>query len=120
MTVDGDRLILDFEGSDTRPYISGWSTFGNTRGNAIAQLASLVDPSIPKNEGFFDCVELRGPSGGCCLNPVEPKPRRARAPTIRASRSATPSRWRWAQTVPERCAPQTYKFGGSPRQMWRP
>src|SRR5438067_1928816 len=59
VTVDGDRLVLDFAGSDERPEISGWSTYGNTRGNAIAQLASLVDPSIPKNEGFFDCVELR-------------------------------------------------------------
>ena len=73
VTVEGDHLIIDFEGSDERPEISGWSTFGNTRGNAIAQLASLVDPSIPKNEGFFDCVELRVPVGRR-LNPTEGKP----------------------------------------------
>ena len=30
---------------------------------------SLVDPSIPKNEGFFDCIDLRVPLG-CCLNPT--------------------------------------------------
>ena len=73
VTVAGDRLIIDFDGSDTRPDIQAWSTFGNTRGNAIAQLASLVESSIPKNEGFFDCVELRVPEG-CCLNPAEGKP----------------------------------------------
>jgi N-methylhydantoinase B len=50
VTVDGDHLVIDFAGSDDRPHISAWSTFGNTRGNAIAQLASLVDPTIPKNE----------------------------------------------------------------------
>ena len=30
-------------------------------GYTIAQLASLVDPTIPKNEGFFDCIDLRVP-----------------------------------------------------------
>jgi N-methylhydantoinase B len=73
ITVDGDRLIVDFDGSDTRPEIQAWSTFGNTRGYTIAQLASLVDPSIPKNEGFFDCVDLRVPEG-TCVNPTEGKP----------------------------------------------
>ena len=62
VTVDGDRLIVDFDGSDDRPDIQAWSTFGNTRGYTIAQLASLVDPTIPKNEGFFDCVDLRIPA----------------------------------------------------------
>src|SRR4051794_17897491 len=73
ITVDGDHLIIDFAGSDERPEIQAWSTYGNTRGYTIAQLASLVDPSIPKNEGFFDCVELRIPEG-TCVNPVEGKP----------------------------------------------
>jgi N-methylhydantoinase B len=73
VTVDGDRLVVDFDGSDRRPEIQAWSTFGNTRGYTIAQLASLVDPSIPKNEGFFDCVDLRVPEG-TCVNPTEGKP----------------------------------------------
>ncbi len=113
---DGDRRSSsDFEGSDTRPYISGWSTFGNTRGNAIAQLASLVDPSIPKNEGFFDCVELRVPLGSC-LNPVEPKPVSSGThhPGVEVGDAIAVA---MAQIIPERCAPQTYKFSGQ-RQMW--
>jgi N-methylhydantoinase B len=115
VTVDGDHLILDFAGSDERPEISGWSTFGNTRGNAIAQLASLVDPSIPKNEGFFDCVELRVPEGSC-LNPREGKPVSSGThhPGVEVGDAIALA---FSQIIPERCAPQTYKFG-SPRQMY--
>ena len=115
ITVDGENLILDFGGSDERPEISGWSTFGNTRGNAIAQLASLVDPSIPKNEGFFDCVDLRVPLG-CCLNPVEGKPVSSGThhPGVEVGDAIAVA---MSQIIPERCSPQTYKFG-SPRQMY--
>lgn len=115
VTVDDDRLIIDFAGSDERPHIAAWSTFGNTRGNAIAQLASMVDPSIPKNEGFFDCVELRVPLG-CCLNPVEGKPVSSGThhPGVEVGDAIAVA---MSQIIPERCAPQTYKFG-SPRQMY--
>lgn len=115
VTVDDDRLIIDFAGSDERPHIAAWSTFGNTRGNAIAQLASMVDPSIPKNEGFFNCVELRVPLG-CCLNPVEGKPVSSGThhPGVEVGDAIAVA---MSQIIPERCAPQTYKFG-SPRQMY--
>ena len=84
----GDRLIVDFDGSDDRPEIQAWSTFGNTRGYIDRPArVSLVDPSIPKNEGFFDCIDLRV-AAGSCVNPAEGKPVRA-ARTIPASRSAT-------------------------------
>ena len=99
ITVDGDKLIVDFAGSDDRPEINAWSTFGNTRGYTIAQLASLVDPSIPKNEGFFDCIDLRVPEG-TLREPGRRASRSARAPTIPASRSATRSRSRWRRSSP--------------------
>jgi N-methylhydantoinase B len=115
VTVDGDRLIVDFAGSDERPNIQAWSTFGNTRGYTIAQLASLVDPTIPKNEGFFDCVELRVPEG-TCVNPTPGKPVSSGThhPGVEVGDAIALA---MAQIVPERCAPQTYKYG-SPRQMW--
>lgn len=115
ITVDGDRLIIDFEGSDTRPDINAWSTFGNTRGNVIAALASLVDPSIPKNEGFFNCIELRVPEG-CCLNPVEGKPVSSGThhPGVEVGDAIAIA---MSKIIPDRCCPQSYKFG-SPRQMW--
>jgi N-methylhydantoinase B len=115
ITVEGDRLIIDFEGSDTRPDITAWSTFGNTRGNVIAQLASLVDPSIPKNEGFFNCIELRVPLG-CCLNPPEGKPVSSGThhPGVEVGDAIALA---MSRIIPDRCCPQSYKFG-SPRQMW--
>ena len=58
ITVDGERLTIDYTGSDTRPELQAWSTFGNTRGYTVAQIASMMDPEIPKNEGFFDSIEL--------------------------------------------------------------
>ena len=115
ITVDGDRLIIDFDGSDTRPDIKAWSTFGNTRGNVIAQLASLVDPSIPKNEGFFNCIDLRVPEG-CCLNPTEGKPVSSGThhPGVEVGDAIAIA---MSKILPDRCCPQSYKFG-SPRQMW--
>ena len=115
VTVDGDRLIVDFDGSDDRPDIQAWSTFGNTRGYTIAQLASLVDPTIPKNEGFFDCVDLRAPLG-TCVNPVEGKPVSSGThhPGVEVGDAIA---FAMSQILPDRCAPQTYKYG-SPRQMW--
>jgi N-methylhydantoinase B len=115
ITVDGDHLIVDFEGSDTRPEISGWSTYGNTRGQVVAQMASLVDPTIPKNQGFFDCLELRVPYGSC-LNPPEGKPVSAGThhPGVEVCDAIAVA---MSEIIPDRACPQVYKFG-SPRQMW--
>src|SRR5687767_9040001 len=36
ITVAGDHLTIDFTGSDMRPELQAWSTYGNTRGYTIA------------------------------------------------------------------------------------
>jgi N-methylhydantoinase B len=115
VTVQGDHLTVDFTGSDSRPEIQGWSTFGNTRGYVIAQLASLVDPTIPKNEGFFDCIELIVPEG-TCVNPTVGRPVSSGThhPGVEVGDAIALA---LAQIIPDRCTPQTYKIG-SPRQMW--
>ncbi|MGH9112023.1 MAG: hydantoinase B/oxoprolinase family protein [Acidimicrobiales bacterium] len=115
VTVAGDHLVVDFTGSDTRPEIQAWSTFGNTRGYVIAQLASLVDSSIPKNEGFFDCIDLIVPEG-TCVNPVPGKPVSSGThhPGVEVGDAIALA---LSQIIPDRCTPQTYKLG-SPRQMW--
>jgi N-methylhydantoinase B len=115
VTVTGDRLTVDFAGSDDRDDIRAWSTFGNTRGYTISQLASLVDPTIPKNEGFFDCIDLRVPEG-TCVNPAPGKPVSAGThhPGVEVGDAIALA---MAQILPDRCAPQTYKYG-APRQMW--
>src|SRR4030095_16838841 len=109
VTVEGSNLALDFTGSDERPEIQAYSTFGNTRGYAVAQLASMMDPSIPKNEGFFDSIDLIVPKG-CCLNP--PEGRSVAAGTHQPGTEVGEAIARaLQQVVPERSCPQVYKMG---------
>ena len=109
ITVDGERLTIDFTGSDTRQEIQAWSTFGNTRGYTIAQIASMMDPEIPKNEGFFDQIELVVPQG-CVLNPHPDKPVSAGTHHPGADVGEVIA-LAMQQVLPERAVPQTYKTG---------
>ena len=68
ITVDGPKLTIDYTGSDERQELQSWSTYGNTRGYTVAQVAAMMDPEIPKNEGFFNSIELIVPQG-CVMNP---------------------------------------------------
>src|SRR3989454_3764303 len=109
VTVRGDRLTIDFTGSDTRPEIQAYSSFGNTRGYVVAQLASMMDPAIPKNEGFFRSIELVVPEG-CCLNP--PSGRSVAAGTHHPGTEVGEAIARALEPViPDRCCPQIYKIG---------
>ena len=109
---DGARardLTVDFTGSDDRPEIQAYSTFGNTRGYVVAQLAAMMDPTIPKNEGFFDSIELIVPKG-CCLNP--PDGRSVAAGTHHPGTEVGEAIAKaLEQVVPERSCPQIYKMG---------
>src|SRR5262249_39762519 len=109
VTVKGSNLTVDFSGSDTRSEIQAYSTFGNTRGYVVAQLASMMDPTIPKNEGFFDSIELIVPKG-CCLNPPEGKSVAAGThhPGTEVGEAIATA---LARVVPERSCPQVYKMG---------
>lgn len=109
ITVEGENLMIDFTGSDTRQSISANSTLGNTRGYVVAQLASMMDPAIPKNEGFFEPIRLIVPKG-CCLNPHDNKPVAAGThhPGVEVGEAITKA---MAQVIPERCCPQIYKMG---------
>ena len=110
ITVDGERLTIDFTGSDTREGLKAYSTFGNTRGYVVAQLASMMDPSIPKNEGFFESIDLIVPEG-CVLNPSNGKTVAAGThhPGVEVGEAIAKA---MAQVLPERSCPQIYKLGG--------
>jgi N-methylhydantoinase B len=110
LTVEGSRLAVDFTGSDAREGLKAYSTFGNTRGYVVAQLASMMDPSIPKNEGFFDAIELCVPEG-CVLNPRPGCTVAAGThhPGVEVGEAIAKA---MARVLPERCAPQIYKLGG--------
>ncbi len=110
ITIDGDRLEVDFTGSDTRQGLKAYSTFGNTRGYVVAQLASMMDPSIPKNEGFFDSIDLIVPEG-CVLNPREGWTVAAGThhPGVEVGEAIALA---LSRVLPERSCPQIYKLGG--------
>jgi len=108
--VRGDQLVLDFAGTDARPeLVCVWNTYSNTRGYAMAQLASMVDPAIPKNEGLFDAVEMRVPEGSI-LQPPPGKPAALGAfhPAVEVGEAICVA---LADVLPERASPQVYKLG---------
>lgn len=109
VTIRGSELTVDFTGSDTRDNLQAYSTFGNTRGYVVAQLASMMDPTIPKNEGFFNSIRLIVPPG-CCLNP--PPERSVAAGTHHPGTEVGEAIAKALEkVVPERCCPQIYKMG---------
>jgi N-methylhydantoinase B len=68
-----------------------------------------MDPSIPKNEGFFDEIELVVPEG-CVLNPRPGWTVAAGThhPGVEVGEAIAKA---LAKVLPERCAPQIYKLG---------
>jgi N-methylhydantoinase B len=109
-TVKGDQLTVDLTGSDDRPELSGvWNTFGNTRSYIMVQVAAAVDPTIPKNEGLFNAVDMIIPENTI----VQPPPNRPAAlgsfhPACEITEAVCIA---LSNVVPERSAPQVYKIG---------
>ena len=109
VTVEGDALTIDFTGSDSRPELQAWSTYGNTRGYTVGQIAAMMDPEIPKNEGFFEQIKLVVPKG-CVLNPDPGKPVSAGTHHPGADVGEVIA-VAMQYVLPERAVPQTYKTG---------
>jgi N-methylhydantoinase B len=109
ITVKGDKLTIDFTGSDERQELQAWSTYGNTRGYTVAQVAAMMDPEIPKNEGFFNSIELIVPQG-CVLNPHAGRPVSAGTHHPGADIGEVIA-VALSGVLPDRAVPQTYKTG---------
>lgn len=108
--VAKDQLTVDMTGSDDRPELMNvWNTYANTRGYAIAQLASMVTPDILKNEGLFYAVEMIVPEGSI-LQPPPNKPAALGAfhPAVEVAEAVCLA---LSPILPERSAPQVYKLG---------
>lgn len=119
-TVHGDQLTVDYSGSDEREFLTTNGTFGNTQGMVLSQLGTMLDPSIPKNEGLFEAFDLVVPEG-TCINPERTRPVSAGThhPGVEVSEALALA---LSQAIPERCQPQVYKiaiptviFGANPR-----
>src|SRR3977135_2416023 len=109
VSVEGDELTIDFTGTDTRNELQSWSTFGNTRGYTVGQIAAMMDPEIPKNEGFFEQIKLVVPKG-CLLNPEPGKPVSAGTHHPGADVGEVIAK-AMQYVLPDRAVPQTYKTG---------
>ena len=112
----GDHLIVDFDGSDDRPDIAGLVHVRQHAGQRHRPAGQPGRPVHPEERGVLRLRRAARPGSAAASTPRAAS-RSAAARTTRASRWATRSPSPCAQIIPERCAPQTYKFG-SPRQMW--
>lgn len=73
LTIAGDRMILDFEGSATQ---LSWAR--NIPNQALIATVytvakSMLDPDVPANAGYFDTIEIRAPKGSV-VQPQAPAP----------------------------------------------
>lgn len=109
-TVKGDQLTVDLTGSDDRQELVGvWNTFANSRGYAMTQLASMIDPGIVKNEGLFHAVEIILPENTIVHPPVnKPAALGSFHPACEIIEAICVA---LADVVPERSCPQVYKIG---------
>jgi N-methylhydantoinase B len=71
VTVSGDRIVVDYEGTSaqTRSGINSYINY--TRSYSYAAVKSLTDPFGPMNEGALRPVDVRAPEGSF-LNPRPP------------------------------------------------
>jgi N-methylhydantoinase B len=71
VTVDGDAIVIDYEGSSPQT-ASGLNSYMNyTRSYSYAAVKCLTDPFGPMNEGALRPVTVRAPEGSF-LNPRPP------------------------------------------------
>ncbi len=109
-TIKGDQLTVDLTGTDDRPNLVGvWNTFANTRSYVMTQVVAAMDPSIVKNEGFFDAVDIIVPEG-CIAQPPPNKPAALGSfhPACEITEAVCIA---LSNVAPERSQPQLYKIG---------
>lgn len=73
MAIVGDRLTIDFTGTD--PQMKGFknSSIANTHSAVYVGVASFLEPTLPKNEGTFRAISIIAPKGSL-VNPNPPAP----------------------------------------------
>jgi len=103
LTIIGDRLIVDFAGTD--PQVRGFtnSSLANTHSAVYAAVSAFLDSAIPRNEGTFRCIEVNAPLG-TIVNAKPPAPVGA-CTTFPAEEIIHCCWWALGQAAPERnCA----------------
>ena len=122
VTVTGDALTVDYEGSDPQT-ASGMNSYINyTRSYSYAAIKCLTDPYGPMNEGALAPITVRAPEGSF-LNPRPPAGGGPRA--IICYRTFEAVIGALAPALPERVAAASSHFanptfGGRDRRRGRP
>ena len=70
ITIDGDRIHLDFAGTDRQVPSGKNMSPGGLPATVYCALKSLVDPALPDNSGYFRAVSIACPEG----NLLRPRP----------------------------------------------
>jgi N-methylhydantoinase B len=109
LRIRGDRLTVDLTGSHEQlpSYVN--SSKANTYSNVYLAVATMMDPEIPKNESFFEAVELVLPSHSV-VNADPPAPVTACTLNI-GGEIAEAVAYAFEGVLPERVYPQTLKIG---------
>ena len=99
LTVDGDHLTVDFEGSS--PQVRGAinSTMSFTKSSTYLAIRCALEQKVPNNAGVYRCITVKAPLGSI-LNPQMPAPVAARALT--GYRTVDTVMGALAQVVPEK------------------
>ena len=77
LTVDGDRLVVDFEGSSAASRFGINSPKCYTDAYSVFGLKCLIAPDVPNNAGSLEPFEVRAPEGSI-VAPRRPSPVTAR------------------------------------------
>jgi N-methylhydantoinase B len=73
ITVDGDRMIFDFAGTDAQAtgYVN--APLAVTLSSVMIAFFMIAAREVPHNDGVMRCIEVRAPEGSI-VNPVFPAP----------------------------------------------
>lgn len=73
LTVDGDRIVVDYTGTSAQVDRAINCTMTYTFAMTAYALKCALLPDLPNNEGIFRCIEVRAPDA-TIVNPVHPAP----------------------------------------------
>lgn len=104
ITIEGDRAIVDWEGSSAQVKGGINPSFPFTKASAYAAFRSIMKADVPNTHGFTRAVEVRAPLGSL-MNPVFPAPCGARG--ISGYRMIDCIFGAMAQAVPDRVTADT-------------
>ncbi|MBI5506092.1 MAG: hydantoinase B/oxoprolinase family protein [Deltaproteobacteria bacterium] len=109
LRIRGDRLCVDLTGSHTQVASYVNSSKANSYSNIYLGVATMMDPEIPKNEAFFEAVDIVLPAHSV-VNADPPAPVTACTLNI-GGEIAEAVAYAFEAIEPERVYPQTLKIG---------